>query len=224
MPVVQSGSVSTPHDQSVREALELFCSASEQTYEAFLASFPHLSTGDVAGGGMAALSPGQLPFRESEGRSRDGAEERDRRTVREQDNTKLLVDQEEVANLWISFAPLRGGPTLLFEAEATVGRWEGRQPRPPGKVKLDNYLDLTDFNQHEDDAQTAVEVEEDPPAYVPSFSRQTQLELRTCPERQPRQGQPSPASQTDSAEVQPFSLDENFDYDHVVLSRKHPVP
>ncbi|KAI1904020.1 hypothetical protein AGOR_G00001390 [Albula goreensis] len=213
MPVVQSGSVSTPHDQSVREALELFCSASEQTYEAFLASFPHLSTGDVAEGGMAALSHGQLPFRESEGRSRDGAEERDRRTVREQDNMELLVDQEE----------------LLLEAEATVGRWEGRQPHPPGKVKLDNYLDLTDFNQHEDDAQTAVgvlpgEVEEDPPAYVPSFSRQTQLELRTCPERQPRQGQPSPASQTDSEEVQPFSLDENFDYDHVVLSRKHPVP
>ncbi|KAG7473847.1 hypothetical protein MATL_G00100010 [Megalops atlanticus] len=55
MPVVQSGSGATSQDQSVQEALELFCSSPEQTYADFLASFTCLSAENVESDGGLAL-------------------------------------------------------------------------------------------------------------------------------------------------------------------------
>ncbi|KAG7473846.1 hypothetical protein MATL_G00100000 [Megalops atlanticus] len=80
---------------------------------------------------------------------------------------------------------------LVLDAGVAMGRCGDGEPHPPGRVKVDNYLDLTDFNEEEEDLGISPvvlpwEVDEDLPAYMPSLCHHTRLELRTCqrPHRQ----------------------------------------
>ncbi|KAJ8346283.1 hypothetical protein SKAU_G00304760 [Synaphobranchus kaupii] len=189
-----------------QDPLELTCHSTEHTCEPFLASFTHLSTGGVTGT-SSAHHP--LP-RESEG-GRDGAVERCRRRGEEQRSRELPADQAELV--------VDGGPV--------VGRQGDGELQPPGRVQFDSYLEHTDCSQLKKDLAAGVtlpgEVAEDPPAYTPSFRRRTQLELCTRPHLEPRPQSPRPNGQAQAEEVLPFCLDVSFDYDHVALSRKHPV-
>ncbi|KAM9572322.1 intraflagellar transport-associated protein isoform 2-T2 [Salvelinus alpinus] len=108
------------------------------------------------------------------------------------------------------------------------------------RAKLDNYLDVGDFSEEEGDVTADPdggvrvlpgEVEEELPTYLPSFCHLTQLDLTstgrrtgTRPGTRGQQQDTLPQGQSDSEEVLPFNLDENFDYDNVVLSSKHLLP
>uniref|UniRef100_A0A3B4DG24 Uncharacterized protein n=1 Tax=Pygocentrus nattereri TaxID=42514 RepID=A0A3B4DG24_PYGNA len=68
------------------------------------------------------------------------------------------------------------------------------------------------------------EVEEDLPVYTPSFCHHTLLELSsTAKDHMAHSPQTTDECQSETEEVVPFSLDDTFDYDNVVLSHKHPT-
>ncbi|XP_030622445.1 protein C11orf74 homolog [Chanos chanos] len=119
---------------------------------------------------------------------------------------------------------------LTLDTGATVGRLsEGEAPRLP--VKFDNYVGVCDKSQEEHSVNASQdvcvlpgEVEDDLPVYTASFCHYTQLEL-TSTAREPITHSPQSTEEgkTEEELVLPFCLDENFDYDNVVLSRKHPL-
>ncbi|XP_062317920.1 uncharacterized protein iftap [Osmerus eperlanus] len=124
MPGVDSGSGAlASDDQMVAKALEHFCSASEQSYHQFLASFTHLSPGSGSGAASSGLpqhpAETERSARSSRGRgghgAADAAEEEGR--LREPDCV-LPADQEEVRAFWISVRsgrPVRQGQAFKSE-------------------------------------------------------------------------------------------------------------
>ncbi|XP_021428838.2 intraflagellar transport-associated protein [Oncorhynchus mykiss] len=228
MPGVESGSGGLADDKVVLETLKCFCSSSEQTYDQFLSSFTHLTPGS-AGRGHTTLPSGPSHLSREMERSgelrRNGEEDAAEERRGQQSVCVLPADQEEVE----------------LGAGVTVGSCGNGDCRPPGiTLKLDNYLDVGDFSEEEGDVTADPdggvrvlpgEVEEELPAYLPSFCHLTQLDLtstgRTTGTRPGTRGQQQdtpPQGQSDSEEVLPFNLDENFDYDNVVLSSKHLLP
>ncbi|XP_046890183.1 intraflagellar transport-associated protein isoform X2 [Hypomesus transpacificus] len=230
---VDSGSSAlASDDQMVAKALEHFCSASEQSYHQFLASFTHLSPGSGSGAASSGLPqhPAEMErsARSSRGRGGHGAADaadaadaaEGEGRLRERDCV-LPVDQKE----------------MELGRGVVVGICGHIDCCPPGTTpKLDNYLafgDACEDMEGEDnitpgDALLPGEVEEEVPAYLPSFCHHTQLELTSmvggwrAQARGPAQEQKAtPEEQGKSEEVSPFSLDEDFDYDHVILSCKH---
>ncbi|XP_067091379.1 intraflagellar transport-associated protein [Osmerus mordax] len=227
MPGVDSGSGAlASDDQMVAKALEHFCSASEQSYHQFLASFTQLSPGSGSGAASSGLpqhpAETERSARSSRGRgghgAADAAEEEGR--LRERDCV-LPADQEE----------------MVLGRGVVVGICGNVECCPPGATpKLDNYLAFGDAcedmegeeNRTPGDAVLPGEVEEVVPVYLPSFCHHTQLEVtsivggRRAQARGPAQEQKAtPEEQGKSEDVSPFSLDEDFDYDHVILSCKH---
>ncbi|XP_048828713.1 intraflagellar transport-associated protein isoform X2 [Brienomyrus brachyistius] len=205
MPVVPSGAGVAAYEQAVVSTLELLCSSSEQTYEGFLSSFTHLPAGGAANGQLdlaSGLNPRQTASGMQNGAKTDMAE------------GEWLGDKCQDEH--------------VLDKGVTVGGCV-TGARPPGGVKFDNYLDVSDFSREEEDLslnsdQMALpgEVEEGL-LCTASVCHHTTLEFHTVA-LNPDQGQRStPGSQEAPEEVQPFTLDENFDYDHAVLSQKHPV-
>ncbi|XP_020312043.1 protein C11orf74 homolog [Oncorhynchus kisutch] len=224
MPGVESGSGGLADDEVVLETLKCFCSSPEQTYDQFLSSFTHLTSGS-AGSGHTTLPSGPSHLSGEMERSgvlrRNGEEDAAEERRGQQRVCVLPADQEEVE----------------LGAGVTVGSCGNGDCRPPGiTLKLDNYLDVGDFSEEEGDVTADPdggvrvlpgEVEEELPAYLPSFCHLTQLDLTSTGRRTGTRGQQQdtpPQGQSDSEEVLPFNLDENFDYDNVVLSSKHLLP
>lgn len=225
MPSVESGSDVLAHDQMVVEALERFCSSSEQSYPQFLASFSHLTPVSVGLRNAVVPSaldslPGQMERHGGRGRRRGaGRVEGVGRCPR---GSAAPADQEEI---------------LLGDGVAAGACGNGDVP-PGTLLKVDNYLAVGDFSQEEEEGPPdsgAVdvlpgEVEEEAPAYLPSFCRRTRLEMSSTARSQGT-GEPQASPQaseqallqdmSESEEVTPFSLDEHFDYDHVALSHKY---
>ncbi|XP_064785796.1 intraflagellar transport-associated protein [Oncorhynchus masou masou] len=199
MPGVESGSGGLADDEVVLETLKCFCSSSEQTYDQFLSSFTHLTPGSAGSGHTTRPSRPSHLSREME---RSG---------------ELRRNGEEDA------------------AEERRGQQSVCVP-PADQEELDNYLDVGDFSEEEGDVTADPdggvrvlpgEVEEELSAYLPSFCHLTQLDLTSTGRRTGTRGQQQdtpPQGQSDSEEVLPFNLDENFDYDNVVLSSKHLLP
>ncbi|KPP72361.1 hypothetical protein Z043_108652 [Scleropages formosus] len=115
-------------------------------------------------------------------------------------------------------------------ARAEPGR-DGEAQQTEHQEELDMYFAPENFAHKAEDATSTSgpgalpgEVEEAPPTLSPSFHHYTQLEFHTMvpAQRPPCRGSTS-ESQAETEEVLPFSLDENFDYDHVILSHKHPL-
>lgn len=222
---MESDSDVLARDQMV-EALERFCSSSEQSYPQFLASFSHLTPGSVGLRNTVVPSaldslPGQMERPGDRGRRRGvgGVEGGGRRT---RGSAAPAADQEEI---------------LLGDGVAAGACGNGDVP-PGTLLKVDNYLAVGDFSQEEEEGLPHSgaadvlpgEVEEEAPAYLPSFCRRTRLEMSSTarsqgtgkPQASPQTPeQASPQDMSDSEEVTLFSLDEDFDYDHVVLSHKH---
>ncbi|CAB1322949.1 unnamed protein product, partial [Coregonus sp. 'balchen'] len=197
----------------------------EQTYDQFLSSFTHGLTPGSAGSGHTTLPSGPSRLSREMERWRNGEEDVAEERRGQQSVCVLPADQEE----------------MELGAGVTVGSCGNGDCRPPGRtLKLDNYLDFGDFSEEEGDVTADPdggvrvlpgEVEEDLPAYLPSFCHLTQLDLTstarrtgTRPGTRGMQQDTPPHGQSDSEEVLPFNLDENFDYDNVVLSRKHLLP
>nr|XP_046205169.1 intraflagellar transport-associated protein [Oncorhynchus gorbuscha]XP_046205177.1 intraflagellar transport-associated protein [Oncorhynchus gorbuscha]XP_046205185.1 intraflagellar transport-associated protein [Oncorhynchus gorbuscha] len=228
MPGVESGSGGLADDEVVLETLKCFCSSSEQTYDQFLSFFTHLTPGS-AGSGHTTLPSGPSHLSREMERSgelrRNGEEDAAEERRGQQSVCVLPADQEEVE----------------LGAGVIVGSCGNGDCRPPGiTLKLDNYLEVGDFSEEEEDVTADPdggvrvlpgEVEEELPAYLPSFCHLTQLDLTstgrrtgTRPETRGQQQDTPPQGQSGSEEVLPFNLDENFDYDNVVLSSKHLLP
>ncbi|KAM4617124.1 intraflagellar transport-associated protein [Discoglossus pictus] len=93
----------------------------------------------------------------------------------------------------------------------------------PRRLQVDNYMAVTDLDTSRDsEGQVRMGIdllpgEAEVPVYLPSFQRCTHLDFQVL---SPSQHPAEHEHQGD--DVQPFSLDEGFDYDHVVLTPKFP--
>ncbi|XP_063189869.1 intraflagellar transport-associated protein isoform X1 [Chroicocephalus ridibundus] len=89
------------------------------------------------------------------------------------------------------------------------------------RVKVDKYLDLEDVDTDEETCCGSFvlpgEVEQTVTYCAPFFDKPIQLKLKTLPVPQPSDNK---AQQLLGDDVQPFSLDEEFDYDNVALTPK----
>ncbi|XP_072554330.1 intraflagellar transport-associated protein isoform X2 [Paramormyrops kingsleyae] len=210
MPVVPSGVRVAAYEQAVVDTLELLCISSEQTYEGFLSSFTHLPAD-----GQLDLASGLSLCQTASGM---------------QNGVKTDMEEGE----WLGDKCLH---EIVLDKGVTVGGFVTGE-RPPGGVKFDNYLDVSDFSHEEEDLslnsdQMALpgEAEEGLPCTA-SVCHHTMLEFHTVTLNQDQGQSSTPGSQVRPRtsgcheapeEVQPFTLDENFDYDHAILSQKHPV-
>uniref|UniRef100_A0A8B9RHM0 Im:7145024 n=2 Tax=Astyanax mexicanus TaxID=7994 RepID=A0A8B9RHM0_ASTMX len=223
MPGLQSNSEAASHDRAMIEALEQFCNSTEQSYEEFLSTFTQLTTENVTRGllnvnrGDSSSCLGQMNRRDVESTDRrlDGVYESESSPRGQQSQRALTADLEE----------------FVLEGSITVGRLGNGETLPSHQpVKFDNYLD--DMEPEEDpvnaDPDVCVlpgEVEENLPAYTPSFCHCTLLEISsTATDHRTHSPQTiATQCQNQTEEVVPFTLDDTFDYDSVVLSQKHPI-
>ncbi|XP_049330613.1 intraflagellar transport-associated protein isoform X2 [Astyanax mexicanus] len=198
MPGLQSNSEAASHDRAMIEALEQFCNSTEQSYEEFLSTFTQLTTENVIRG-LLNVNRGDSSSCLGQMNRRDG-ESTDRR--------------------------LDG----VDESESSPRGQQSQRALTADLEEFDNYLD--DMEPEEDpvnaDPDVCVlpgEVEEDLPAYTPSFCHCTLLEISsTATDHRTHSPQTiATQCQNQTEEVVPFALDDTFDYDSVVLSQKQPI-
>ncbi|XP_036619821.1 intraflagellar transport-associated protein isoform X2 [Trichosurus vulpecula] len=101
--------------------------------------------------------------------------------------------------------------------------------QPPEEEQVDNFLDLEDFDMDEETdhrlgrellllpGEVEEEVHFSVSGYIPSFDRHSLPESKTCPTEELACWH---LKEVPGDEVQPFSLDEEFDYDSVMLTPK----
>ncbi|XP_074440395.1 intraflagellar transport-associated protein isoform X3 [Larus michahellis] len=94
-------------------------------------------------------------------------------------------------------------------------------PQMSNDNEVDKYLDLEDVDTDEETCCGSFvlpgEVEQTVTYCAPFFDKPIQLKLKTLPVPQPSDNK---AQQLLGDDVQPFSLDEEFDYDNVALTPK----
>lgn len=218
MPGLVNGSVVDNHDQAMTEALEQFCNSPEQTYEQFLSTFTNLTPENVRDTPLTApRGHGDREMDSSRERQReDGVTEMEESVYRrmgQANRCSPTADQEEV----------------LLDGGCVGGRLGGPSSSAPDRpVKFDNYLGDSEDEEDDVDATGTCalpgEIEEDLIAVSSSsLCHHTLLEISSTFTDQ-RTHTPSAAeNQDESEEVVPFHLDEDFDYDNVVLSHKYVI-
>ncbi|XP_058624110.1 intraflagellar transport-associated protein isoform X2 [Onychostoma macrolepis] len=209
MPGLVNSSVVDDHDQAITEALEQFCNSPEQTYEQFLSTFTYLTPENVRDPRLTA----PRGHGDSSQREMDSSRERQR--------------EDEVTEMEGSVYRRMG--QVLLDGGCVGGRLGGPSKFVPDRpVKFDNYLgDSEDEEENPDTTGTCMlpgEIEEDLIAVSSSsLCHHTLLEISSAFTDQ-RTHTPSAAeNQDESEEVVAFHLDENFDYDNVVLSHKYAI-
>ncbi|RXN37356.1 C11orf74-like protein [Labeo rohita] len=221
MPGLVNGSVVGDHDQALTEALEQFCNSPEQTYEQFLSTFTYLTPENVSDPRLTAPrghgDPSQREMNSSRERQREHEvtemEESVYRRMGQANRCSPTADQEEV----------------MLDGGCVGGRLGGTSGSAPDRpVKFDNYLE--DSEAEEENAGTTAtstlpgEIEEDLIAVSSSsLCHRTLLEISSTFIDQNTHTPSAAENQDESEEVVPFHLDENFDYDNVVLSRKYAI-
>ncbi|KAM6394143.1 intraflagellar transport-associated protein isoform 6-T10 [Pluvialis apricaria] len=93
--------------------------------------------------------------------------------------------------------------------------WVCLPPQIPNENEVDKYLDLEDIDT--DEETCSGEVEQTVTCCTSFFDKPVQLKFRTLSVPQPLD---SEAQELLGDDVQPFSLDEEFDYDNVALTPK----
>uniref|UniRef100_A0A8C1TA41 Im:7145024 n=1 Tax=Cyprinus carpio TaxID=7962 RepID=A0A8C1TA41_CYPCA len=251
MPGLVNDSGVDDHDQAITEALEQFCNSPEQTYAQFLSTFTYLTPGEhtechihlLFSDTSVILHPWSLlsyPIAENvrdPGLTAPGGHEDP--SQREMDSSREQLREDEVTEMEESVYQRMGqanrcSPTadqeeVLLDGGCVGGRLGGPSNSVPDRpVKFDNYLgDSEDEEENADTTGTYTlpgEIEEDLIAVSSSsLCRHTLLEISSTFTDQ-RTHTPSAAeNQDESEEVVPFHLDENFDYDNVVLSCKYAI-
>ncbi|CAH2325776.1 Hypothetical predicted protein [Pelobates cultripes] len=184
-------------EELAQEILHRFISIPEQTYEQFLASFSHAP---------AAERKEQASQSESFQAALWGS--------REERNNMADGAGTEAAKLDTS------DDQIVMDNGIKVGSTFSNDLMHHHKVQIDNYVDPVDFELDMDGIDGIsrnIELfpgEAEVTRYFPSFSRNTCLEFKMSGESQ----QNPTIHQTD--EVQPFALEEGFDYDQVALTPK----
>uniref|UniRef100_A0A9J8DLA5 Intraflagellar transport associated protein n=4 Tax=Cyprinus carpio TaxID=7962 RepID=A0A9J8DLA5_CYPCA len=216
-----NGSVVDNHDQAITEALEQFCNSPEQTYEQFLSTFTYLTPENVRDPRLTA------PRRHGEPSQREMDSSRER--PRENEATEMEDSVNRRMGLTNSCSPTADQEEVMLDGGCVGGRLSGPSSSAPDRpVKFDNYLgDSEDEEENADSTGTCTlpgEIEEDLIAVSSSsHCHHTLLETSFTFTEQRTHTPCAAENQDESEEVIPFHLDENFDYDNVVLSRKHAI-
>lgn len=202
-------------DQLIEEVLDKFVNCHEQTYEEFLSTFTHLSKEkNVTKRGACGTESSEniCP------------------------SVKLAcVNEPNVHHprnkaifLRVSSQCSEEEQIVIDEGQKVGSSFQGDLKRA-GKVKVDNFLDLEDLDVDEeiqpqmskDLLLLPGEVEEDVctrvPSYIPSVAQPLAPGVKPGPAVR---GPDKQMEETLGDEVQPFSLDEEFDYDAVMLTPK----
>lgn len=202
-------------DQLMKEVLDKFINCPEQTYEEFLSTFTHLSKeNNVDRRGACGTNLSENIFT----------------------TKKLFHKKESHGHHFRNTAVVPHTPSecaeddqiVIDEGQQVGSSLQGDMTRA-GKVKVDNFLDLEDLDMEEesepqmnkDRLLLPGEVEQDistsVPAYVPSVNLPLTSEVKPKPTVQRTLKQ---MEEIFGDEVQPFFLDEEFDYDNVTLTPK----
>ncbi|XP_005384158.1 PREDICTED: uncharacterized protein C11orf74 homolog [Chinchilla lanigera] len=214
MPAQVLGLEIMDEDRLMEEVLDKFVNSHEQTYEEFLSTFTHLSKEDnLTKRGAFGLDASENTFTSVECTHKN--EPRDHRLRNASTflctSSQCLEDKE-----------------IVLDEGQKVGTFFHGDLHRAGKVKVDSFPALEDVDVGEemepqmrkDLLLLPGEVEEDlsssVPSYIPSVyqPRTTEVKLRpTIKGKEQRE-------EILGDEVQPFSLDEDFDYDSVTLTPK----
>ncbi|XP_043827518.1 intraflagellar transport-associated protein [Dromiciops gliroides] len=203
-------------DRLIEQALDQFINRHEQTYEEFLNTFTHLSKDHQV---ITSRTPGT----DSSGASFVQA---------------MFPRAQHIRNEHLSLCSVTQPPEeeqIVIDEGQKVGISIQGDLNRAGKVKVDNFLDLEDFDREEETDHNLSpelwllpgEVEEEVPfpvsGYIPSLDQHSHPEPKAWPTEQPRRAEQQsdrPLHEVFGDEVQPFSLDEDFDYDGVMLTPK----
>uniref|UniRef100_A0A8C5PDR2 Uncharacterized protein n=1 Tax=Leptobrachium leishanense TaxID=445787 RepID=A0A8C5PDR2_9ANUR len=189
-------------EDSVCEILNRFIGVPEQTYEQFAGGFSRRPSARTESG--CHRKPSQGPYRGS-----------------------LKVDLSDELNSMVESAGAnaamvdRSEDQILLDDGIQVGSDYNIDLSHPHKIQIDNYVDPADSEDADSDGVEELyrnlellPGEAEITCYLPTFSRDTHLEFQVAPQSR----QVPTIHQTD--DVQPFVLEEGFDYDCVALSPK----
>ncbi|XP_042637247.1 intraflagellar transport-associated protein [Orycteropus afer afer] len=218
MPVQISGLEIMDEDRLIEEVLDKFVNCHEQTYEEFLSTFIHLSKeSNEAKKGASGTDCSENMFTSVKFTHKM---ESDDLHLRKEAiflcTSSQCSEEEQVIQI------------VMDESQRVGSSFQGDLSRA-GKVKVDNFLDLEDLDMDEDIKPQMSkdllllpgEVEQDiitsTPSYIPSVDQLLTPEVNPRPTAN---GAGKPVEELLGDEVQPFSLDEEFDYDSVMLTPK----
>ncbi|XP_072720928.1 intraflagellar transport-associated protein isoform X1 [Ciconia boyciana] len=125
--------------------------------------------------------------------------------------------------MWLSLPPQMPNENETVMNESwKAGGCSGNDLSLSERVKVDKYLDLADIDTDEETCSAGSlilpgEVEQTVTYYTPFFDKPVQLKFSTLSVPQPSD---SKAQELLGDDVQPFSLDEEFDYDNLALTPK----
>ncbi|XP_056349256.1 intraflagellar transport-associated protein isoform X2 [Oenanthe melanoleuca] len=187
--------------------LDQFINSHEQSYEEFLNTFTYL-------------------LKEKEEKTIQGSKvdslRKECSTVELPNRNKQDGSPERSKEMWVSFSPRmpNENETVMSES-STAGASDGSNLGLSERLKVDKYLHLEDVDTDEETCSGSLvlpgEVEETVPCCTPFFDKPVQPKFRALSVPQPSD---SKAQELLGDDVQPFSLDEEFDYDNVALTPK----
>ncbi|XP_075008486.1 intraflagellar transport-associated protein isoform X2 [Calonectris borealis] len=187
--------------------LDQFINSHEQSYEEFLKTFAYL-------------------FKEEEGKTIQGSKVDSLRktfsTSESSNRNKQDGSPGRNKEMWVSLPPQmpNENETVMNEGWKASGS-NGNDLSLSEKVKVEKYLDLEDTDTDEETCNGSLvlpgEVEQTETYCTPFFDKPIKLNFRTLSVPQPSD---SKTQELLGDDVQPFSLDEEFDYDNVALTPK----
>ncbi|XP_032214490.1 protein C11orf74 homolog isoform X1 [Mustela erminea] len=202
-------------DQLIEEVLDKFVNCHEQTYEEFLSTFTHLSKEDnVTKRGAFGTDSSENVFPSVRFAHENEPNDHHLRSKAVFIHTSSQCSEDE--------------QIVIDEGQKVGSSFQGDLNRA-GKVKVDNFLDLEDLDVDEETQPQMSkdllllpgEVEEDiypcVPSYIPSAAQPFAPGVKPGPAGR---GAEKQTEEILGDEVQPFSLDEEFDYDAVMLTPK----
>ncbi|KAL2093626.1 hypothetical protein ACEWY4_010938 [Coilia grayii] len=216
------------HEQAVSSALDLICSSSEQTYTQFLASFtqliPEASRSQAGRNTLEAVAPETR--RDGRGRDEDSNQRGrpdapDLPELSESQRKATFVEEDNRGDSQVS-SLLPG----VVEEEGLAA--------PPSSITRSTKLEMSSTTNTKPSTSSATRCPAtgtttamaggDHTTHSPSLplGEHTLHSASSDAEMQRTQMMVSD-EQVDWEEVQPFRLDEDFDYDHVVLTHKFPT-
>ncbi|XP_026970770.1 intraflagellar transport-associated protein isoform X3 [Sagmatias obliquidens] len=201
-------------DRHIEEVLDKFVNCHEQTYEEFLSTFTHLSKDNVTKRGAFGTNSSENNFPSV------------KFTQRNEPNDHHLSNK--AIFLRTSSQCSEEEQIVMDEGQKVGSSFQGDLNRA-GKVKVDNFLDLEDLDLDEEIKPQMSknllllpgEVEQDRsmsvPSYIPSVAQPLTSGVKPRPTGK---GAGEQREEIVGGEVRPFSLDEEFDYDAVMLTPK----
>ncbi|XP_062404032.1 intraflagellar transport-associated protein isoform X2 [Sardina pilchardus] len=197
------------HDQAVAATLDLICSAPEQSYSQFLASFTQLNPETLRTEEPRDTRRNAGPEVTRDGRAGDGVANLRRR--------RDASDLPEVTGFLDPPSTPSPGPQLSNSLDNAALRVEDNNDDLQGCSLLPGEVEERSLSTHTSSVIHSTQLE------MSSTVNATHSISSQSGERVTHPTSELSGEQVDWEEVQPFHLDDNFDYDHVVLTHKYPT-